>query len=104
MENMKQYARSIGIVEPDFLEYLKKTFKRWEELHEKGVSVGSREISKFSATVQGAKLNARLGFETASQRWTDKEGQEHFTFMIYKNREAMEIENPLYHFETKIIS
>ena len=52
-----------GIVEPDFLEYLDKTFKRWQQLADQGVTLGSREIAKLTDTVYGAKLNARYGFD-----------------------------------------
>lgn len=91
-----------GIVEPDFLEYLTKTFKHWQQLHTEGVTLGGREIAKLTATVQGAKLNARFGFEAVTNRGTDDEGQERFTLMIYKNREAEEAGKPLYHFSTQI--
>ena len=40
-----------GIVEPDFLEYLDKTFKRWQQLAAQGVTLGSREIAKLTDTV-----------------------------------------------------
>lgn len=92
-----------GIIEPDFLEYLTKTFKRWNELFENGVSVGSREIAKFSDTVKGARMNARFGFEAVMDRGEDEKGQEYFTLMVYKNREAADAGTPLYCFRTKII-
>lgn len=92
-----------GIIEPDFLDHLTKTFKRWNELFENGVSVGSREIAKFSATMQGAKMNARFGFEWAMPRKTDEEGQERINLYIYKNRETMEKGMPLYYFTAKVI-
>ena len=57
-----------GIVEPDFLEYLDKTFKRWQQLAAQGVTLGSREIAKLTDTVYGAKLNARYGFEAVARR------------------------------------
>lgn len=91
-----------GIVEPDFLEYLDKTFKRWQQLADQGVTLGSREIAKLTDTVYGAKLNARFGFEAITHRGLDDEGQDRFTLMIYKNREAVEMEEPLYHFTTPI--
>ena len=91
-----------GIVEPDFLEYLDKTFKRWQQLAAQGVTLGSREIAKLTDTVYGAKLNARYGFEAVTRREPDEEGQDRFTLMIYKNREAVENDPPLYHFTTPI--
>lgn len=91
-----------GIVEPDFLEYLDKTFKRWQQLAAQGVTLGSREIAKLTDTVYGAKLNARYGFEAVARREPDEEGQDRFTLMIYKNREAVENDPPLYHFTTPI--
>lgn len=91
-----------GIVEPDFLEYLDKTFKRWQQLATQGVTLGSREIAKLTDTVYGAKLNARYGFEAVARRELDEEGQDRFTLMIYKNREAVENDPPLYHFTTPI--
>lgn len=45
-----------GIVEPDFLEYLDKTFKRWQQLAAQGVTLGSREIAKLTDTVYGRNL------------------------------------------------
>ena len=103
MEEVKKYVPTNGVVEPDFLEYIKKKFKQWDDFYKQGISLGSREIANFAATVQGAKLNARFGFEPVSHRGMDAEGQERYTFMIYKNREAVETEMPLYHFSTKII-
>ena len=98
----KNVTPTNGIVEPDFLEYLKKTFKKWQQLHAEGVTLGGREIAKLTATVQGAKLNARFGFEAIAHRGLDDEDQDRFTLMIYKNREAVETEEPLYHFTTPI--
>ena len=99
----KNVTPTNGIVEPDFLEYLKKTFKKWQQLHAEGVTLGGREIAKLTATVQGAKLNARFGFEAITHRGLDDEGQDRFTLMIYKNREEMEIDaEPLYCFASRI--
>lgn len=99
----KKYTPINGVVEPDFLEYLKETFKKWQQYHKEGVTLGSREIAKLSNIVDGARLNARFGFEKFTHRFTDNEGQEWFSLMIYKNREEMELDaEPLYHFTTKI--
>lgn len=103
MGEKKTHTPTNGVVEPDFLEYLNKKFKQWDGLYEQGISLGSREIANFAATVQGAKLNARFGFETVLDRGSDEEGQERFNFSIYRNREAVKTEGPLYHFSTKII-
>ena len=91
-----------GIVEPDFLEYLDKTFKRWQQLAAQGVTLGSREIAKLTDTIYGARLNARFGFEAVMHRGPDEEGKEHFTVLIYKNRDAVATEKPLYSFSTPI--
>ncbi len=65
--------------------------------------MGSREIAKLSNVVDGARINSRFGFEKFANRFTDEEGQEWFSLMIYKNREEMEIDvEPLFHFATKI--
>lgn len=103
MGEKKTHTPTNGVVEPDFLEYLNKKFQKWNDFYEQGISLGSREIANFATTVQGAKLNARFGFEPVLHRGPDAEGQERYTFMIYKNREAVETEMPLYHFSTKII-
>lgn len=103
MEEVKKYVPTNGVVEPDFLEYIKKKFKQWNEFYEQGISLGSREIANFATTVQGAKLNARFGFVPVLHRGPDAEGKERCTFMIYKNREAVETEMPLYYFSTNII-
>lgn len=50
----------------------------------------------------GAKLNSRFGFEVVAHRGLDDEDQDRFTLMIYKNREAVENDPPLYHFTTPI--
>lgn len=102
---MKKYTGPIhGIVEPDFLEYLEETFKRWQQLAAGGVTLGSREIAKFTDTMHGARLNAGYGFEAVTHRGQDEEGQEHFTVAIYVNREAVKAEGatPLYTFDTPI--
>ena len=59
-------------------------------------------LFKLTDTVYGAKLNARYGFEAVARREPDEEGQDRFTLMIYKNREAVENDPPLYHFTTPI--
>lgn len=99
----KSYHPINGVVEPDFLEYLKETFKNWQQYHREGVTLGSREIAKLSNVVAGAKLNSHFGFEKFAQRFTDEEEQEWFVLLIYRNRQEMESdEEPLYCFATKI--
>lgn len=99
----KNYSPINGVVEPDFLEYLKETFRKWQQYYREGVTLGSREIAVLSNMVAGARMNARFGFEKYVQRFTDKDGQEWFTLMIYRNWEEAEIgAEPLYSFETKI--
>ena len=103
MGEKETYTPTNGVVEPDFLEYLSKKFRQWDELYEQGISLGSREIANFATTVQGAKLNAHFGFEPVSYRGANADGQEQFTLLIYKNREAVKTGKPLYHFSTKIL-
>ena len=91
-----------GTMETDFLEYLDKTFKRWQQLADQGVTLGSREIAKLTDTVYGARLNARYGFEVTTHRGPDEEGQECFTIMFYKDKLAKKAERPLYTFGTPI--
>lgn len=75
-----------GMVEPDFLEYLKKTFKEWQQLKEEGVALGSRAIGICKNTIDGARLNCRFGFEYEIGR-TEREfdGQEVVRLVIYNN-------------------
>ena len=68
MEAVKGNAPINGVVEPDFLEYLEKQFKRWQQLAENGVALGSREVAKLTDTIYGARLNARFGFEAVMHR------------------------------------
>ena len=99
----KSYTPINGVVEPDFLEYLKETFRKWQQYHEEGVTLGSREIAKLSNVVEGARINSRFGFEKFAHHFTDEEGEEWFSLMIYKNREEMEIDaEPLYCFASRI--
>ena len=101
--NYKSYAPINGVVEPDFLEYLKETFRKWQQYHEEGVALGNREIAKLSNVVAGARLNSRFGFEKFAQRFTDDDGQEWFSLLIYKNQEELEIDaEPLYCFASRI--
>ena len=69
--NYKSYTPINGVVEPDFLEYLKETFRKWQQYHEEGVTLGSREIAKLSNVVEGARINSRFGFEKFANRFTD---------------------------------
>lgn len=92
-----------GVVEPDFLEYLVRTFDRWQKLYTEKITLGTREIAKFQNVILGARLNARFGFEAVSnQSISDADGKEHYTLMLYKNREAIGNEEPLYSFDTEI--
>lgn len=91
-----------GVVEPDFLEYLKKTFRKWNQYHEEGVSLGGREIASLSNVVMGARLNSRYGFEVSTNRGMDEDGEEQYSLTIYRNQEEKEKNKQLYHFETKI--
>ena len=50
-------------IEPDFLEHIKSTFKRWRDLNTQGVTIGARELSNFAFTLKGASMNSHLGFK-----------------------------------------
>lgn len=103
MRDIEEYQPTKGIVEKELLEYLKKTFKKWEKYFNEKVTLGTREISKLHERLIGAKLNARYDFEAIMQRnMDDEEKEEYLTLMIYKNKEAVETEEPLYFFTTKI--
>lgn len=56
MEAVKGNAPINGVVEPDFLEYLEKQFKRWQQLAENGVALGSREVAKLTDTYLRGKI------------------------------------------------
>ena len=100
----KNYHPINGVVEPDFLEYLKETFKKWQQYHVEGVALGNREIAKLQNVVEGARINSRYGFEKLAHRITDADGQEWFALKIYKNREQMESgTQPLYIFAVRIL-
>ncbi len=91
-----------GIVEPDFLEYLVRTFDRWQKLSMEGVTLGTREIAKFQNILMGAKLNSRFGFDATVKRKIGEDGLEHYTLRIYKNRKAVKKGEHLYTFDTVI--
>lgn len=92
-----------GVVEPDFLKYLEDTFSRWNQLFTEGVSLGTREVAKFEAVMQGARLNAHAGFTPVAHRhFPDNADQEHFTVEIYQNTKAIAEETPLFVFDTPI--
>lgn len=102
MEKERQYPIN-GIVEPYFLEYLVSTFEHWNRLRAEKVALGTREIAKFENVVMGAKMNSRFGFEAVIRRGIlDKDNEEHYILLIYRNREKMEAKEPLYSFDTKI--
>ena len=51
----------------------------------------------------GAKCNARFGFEAVAKRHiAEEENKEHFTVLIYKNKDELESGKPLYCFDTPI--
>lgn len=103
MTDIEQYQPTKGIVEKELLEHIKKTFKRWEEYYETKITLGTREIAKLQDRLIGAKLNARYGFEAVMQRNRDNEEKgEYLTLVIYRSKEAVETEEPLYFFTTKI--
>lgn len=92
-----------GVIEPDFLEYLARTFDRWGKLPAEKVTLGTREISKLQDILTGARLNARFGFEVTAQRGiSDEDGKEHYTLLIYRNQKEKEAGKVLYYFDTEI--
>lgn len=92
-----------GVVEPDFLEYVEETFSKWNKLFEDGITLGTREITKFESAVNGGKLNSRFGFFSISHRgWNEETQQNHYTITIYKNIKASTSEKPLFVFDTPI--
>lgn len=44
-------------IEPDFLEHIKSTFKRWRDLNTQGVTIGARELSNFGAIARATLTN-----------------------------------------------
>lgn len=91
------------VVEPDFLEYLVRTFDRWQKLSMEGVTLGTREIAKFQNILMGAKLNSRFGFDaTIKREILEEDGLEHYILRIYRNRKAVKKGMPLYTFDTVI--
>ena len=92
-----------GRIEQNFLEYLVITFNRWQDLADEKVTLGTREIAKFENVVMGAKLNSCFGFETVIRREiSDKDNNDHYTLLIYKNQEMKEAKEPLFIFDTRI--
>ncbi len=92
-----------GVIEPDFLEYLARTFDRWQKLPAQEVTLGTREIAKFEDVLLGAKLNSRYGFEIKTTREvSDEDGMEHYTVLIHKKQGTEKEEKPLFTFDTPI--
>lgn len=93
-----------GMIEPDLLRYIEEKFKRWRNLYEDNVVVGTREIVKFENMLEGAKLNSHIGFLPITTRGLDKiDGKSHYTLLIYSNQKAVQKEEPLYTFDTPIV-
>jgi len=59
---MKQYTPINNQIEPDFLQFIKDTFKRWEEITAQGTAIGTRELSNFAFVLKGAAMNSHIGF------------------------------------------
>lgn len=88
-------------IEPDFLEHIKATFKRWGEAHAQGVAVGVRELSNFAFTLKGASMNSHLGFKYKfNPRGTDADGNPAITLKLYTHPEQMNpaVDRPQYEF------
>ena len=73
-----------GIIEPDYLQYLKETFKRWQQLKEEEITLGTREIAKLTQTLEGAKLNCRYGFSYEIQRSAPEDDTQLIQLKIYQ--------------------
>lgn len=90
-------------IEPDFLEHIKATFKRWSELQALGVTIGAREINNFAYTLKGASLNSHLGFKYKFNfEGTDTDGNRAITLKLYTKPEQMNpaADRPQYEFST----
>ena len=73
-------------IEPDFLEHIKSTFKRW---------------SNFAFTLKGASMNSHLGFKyNFNPRGTDTDGNPAITLKLYTKPEQMNpaADRPVYEF------
>lgn len=88
-----------GVIEPDFLEYLQKKFRQWQQYYSRGISVGSREIAALENTIKGAKMNAHIGFEYMFDYETQ---QEYISLEFYENKEKKAAGIPIYTFGSKI--
>lgn len=81
-------------IEPDFLEHIKSTFKRWRDLNTQGVTIGARELSNFAFTLKGASMNSHLGFKyNFNPRGTDADGNPAITLKLYSSWERGTNEN-----------
>ena len=88
-------------IEPDFLERIKSTFKRWRDLNTQGVTIGARELSNFAFTLKGASMNSHLGFKyNFNPRGTDTDGNPAITLKLYTKPEQMSpaADRPVYEF------
>lgn len=88
-------------IEPDFLEHIKSTFKRWRDLNTQGVTIGARELSNFAFTLKGASMNSHLGFKyNFNPRGTDTDGNPAITLKLYTKPEQMNpaADRPVYEF------
>jgi len=74
-------------IEPDFLEYIKRTFKHWQDVNDQGQEVGVRELSNFAFTLKGAYMNSHLGFYTISiPGESDADNNPAITLKIWTNK------------------
>lgn len=90
-----------GKVEPDFLHYLVQRFKRWQQLKEDKVTLGSREIMALKNVVEGARLNSRYGFSFNLAR--EKRGSvEMVVLQIFTDKDQKKEGTPGYLFEAEI--
>ncbi len=90
-------------VEPDFLQFLKDTFKHYEELTAQGVEIGYRELNNFAFTLRGAAMNSHIGFKFKfDPRGTSKNGNIAITLKVFTDKNQEQTDAPHYYFECEI--
>jgi hypothetical protein len=76
-------------IEPDFLEYIKRTFKHWQDVNDQGQEVGVRELSNFAFTLKGAYMNSHFGFlYNFNPRGADADNNPAITLKIWTNKNS----------------
>ena len=92
-------------IEPDFLEYIRKTFKHWEEVHGQRQAVGTRELNNFTFSLKGACMNSHLGFKYAfNPRGIDEDNNPAITLKIWTNPDGNQVtDEPQYEFSAQYL-